>query len=211
LRRPERVEPRSRQRGPAGRSEGSDDDSWVKLGQIQFDYLLSHGLQPGDRMLEIGCGDFRAGRLFIDYLDAGNYYGVDFSPDALLAAQDLMEEYKLQPKLPHLTLVRDLRLSFLPAEQFTVAHAHGVFAHAPIEVIDECLASIGRVMRRDGVFDFTFYRTDGEDHQLRHRSFYYRAQTLIAVAHSHGLDAEFMQDWEGLAARQSKIRVTRRG
>ena len=38
-------------------------------------------------MLEIGCGNLRAGRLFIDYLDAGNYYGIDISPDILLAAR----------------------------------------------------------------------------------------------------------------------------
>ena len=39
-------------------------------------------------MLEIGCGNLRAGHLFIGYLDAGNYYGIDISPDILLAAQD---------------------------------------------------------------------------------------------------------------------------
>ena len=61
-------------------------DSWLEIGQMQFDYLVKHGLQPGDRMLEIGCGNLRAGRLFIDYLDPGNYYGIDISPDILLAA-----------------------------------------------------------------------------------------------------------------------------
>ncbi|MFS2295205.1 MAG: class I SAM-dependent methyltransferase, partial [Actinomadura sp.] len=62
-------------------------ERWLKLGQMQFDYLLEHGLKPGDRMLEIGCGNLRAGWRFIDYLDAGNYYGIDISPDILLAAQ----------------------------------------------------------------------------------------------------------------------------
>ncbi len=94
-------------------------------------------------MLEIGCGNLRAGRLFIDYLDAGNYYGIDISPDILLAAQATIEEFGLQPKLPHLTLVRDLKLEFLPSDQFTVVHAHSVFSHSPIEVIDECLAHVG--------------------------------------------------------------------
>ncbi len=36
-------------------------ESWLKIGQMQFDYLLGHGLKPGDRMLEIGCGNLRAG------------------------------------------------------------------------------------------------------------------------------------------------------
>ena len=55
-------------------------ESWLKIGQMQFDYLVCHGLKPGMRMLEIGCGNLRAGRLFIEHLDAGDYYGIDISP-----------------------------------------------------------------------------------------------------------------------------------
>lgn len=185
-------------------------ESWLKLGQLQFDYLIGHGLQPGDRMLEIGCGNLRAGRLFIDYLNPGHYYGVDISPDILLAAQETVAEYGLQAKLPNLTLVSDLTLGFLPPERFTVVHAHSVFSHSPIDVIDECLANVGRIMTRDGIFDFTFDRTEGEEHQVLREDFYYRTETLIALAGRHGLDAQFMADWEELPHEQSKIRVTRR-
>ena len=64
-------------------------ESWLELGKLQFDYATGHGLKPEMRMLEIGCGNLRAGRLFIDYLEPGNYYGMDISPDILLGAQDL--------------------------------------------------------------------------------------------------------------------------
>src|ERR1700733_4244494 len=185
-------------------------ESWLEIGQMQFDYLLKHGLQPGDRMLEIGCGNLRAGRLFIEYLDPGNYYGVDISPDILLAAQATIEEFGLQPKLPHLTLVRDLKLEFLPTDQFTVVHAHSVFSHSPIEVIDECLAHVGRGLAPGGFFDFTFDRTDGAEHQVLREDFYYRTRTLTGLAERHGLEATFMADWETLPHDQSKIRVTRR-
>jgi SAM-dependent methyltransferase len=183
---------------------------WLKLGKLQFDYLTGHGLQPGDRMLEIGCGNLRAGRLFIDYLDPGNYYGIDISPDILLAAQRTVTEYGLQAKLPHLMLVNDLRFGFLPDEKFTVVHAHSVFSHSPAEVVDECLAHVGRIMTRDAIFDFTFDRTDGTEHHVLREDFYYRPQTLIDLAASHGLDAQLMEDWDKLGHPQSKIRVTRR-
>jgi ubiquinone/menaquinone biosynthesis C-methylase UbiE len=78
-------------------------ESWLTVGQMQFDYLVSHGLKPGMRMLEIGCGNLRACRLFIEHLDAGDYYGIDISPDILLAAQRTLAEAGLQHKLPHLT------------------------------------------------------------------------------------------------------------
>jgi SAM-dependent methyltransferase len=185
-------------------------DSWVKVGQLQFDYLIGHGLQPGDRMLEIGCGDLRAGRLFIPYLNPGNYYGIDISPDILLAAQETIARDDLQGKLAHLELVDDLKFRFLPAGQFTVVHAHSVFSHSPIEVIDECLANVGRVMSPDGVFDFTFCRTEGPEHQVLREDYYYRTETLLKLAGAHGLDAELLEDWDELPHPQSKIRVTRR-
>jgi SAM-dependent methyltransferase len=185
-------------------------DRWLALGQMQFDYLVRHGLAPHHNLLEIGCGNIRAGRLLIDYLQAGHYYGVDISPDILLAATETLTEYNLQAKVPHLVLVDDLRLAFLPGEHFDVVHAHSVFSHSPISVIDECLAHVGRVLKPDGWFDFTFDRTEGEEHHVLREDFYYRTQTLVALAHRHGLDARFMDDWERLPHKQSKLRVTRR-
>jgi SAM-dependent methyltransferase len=186
-------------------------DAWLQLGRLQFDYATGHGLKPHMRMLEIGCGNLRAGRLFIDYLDAGNYYGLDISPDILLAAQDTVADYELAAKLPHLTLVNNLRLHFLPDAAFDFVHAHSVFSHSPIEVIDECLAHVGRVMAPDGFFDFTFDRTEGAEHQVLHEDFYYRTETLTELAAGHGLKATYMADWEGTGHDQSKIRVTRPG
>jgi SAM-dependent methyltransferase len=182
-------------------------DRWIALGQMQFDYLVGHGLRPEHRMLEIGCGNLRAGRLFIDYLRPGNYYGLDISPDILLAAQRTLVEYGLQRKLPHLMLVQNLQLDFLPDAAFDVMHAHSVFSHSPIDVIDECLANVGRVLRPGGWFDFTFDRTEGKEHHVLREDFYYRTETLIALAEKHGLRAKFMDDWEQLPHKQSKIRV----
>src|ERR1700677_2151158 len=56
---------------------GRTHQEWLAVGEMQFDYLIAHGLRPGMRLLDIGCGTPRAGRLFIDYLDPGDYYGTD--------------------------------------------------------------------------------------------------------------------------------------
>jgi SAM-dependent methyltransferase len=184
-------------------------EEWLTHGQLQFDYLLGHGLRPSDWMVEIGCGNLRAGRLFIDYLDTGNYYGLDISPDILLAAQSTVAEFGLQAKLPHLVLETDLTFNFLPSSQFSVVHAHSVFSHSPIHVISKCLAHVGRVMTPGAIFDFTFHKTDGTEHHLLGWAFYYRSETLLALARSHGLHAWLMSDWRQLGRPQTKIRVTR--
>lgn len=181
---------------------------WLRHGQLQFDYLVRHGLRPSDRMLEIGCGNLRAGRLFIDYLDPGNYYGLDISPDILLDGQRTLAEFGLQAKLPHLALVSDLTLGFLPSAHFSVVHAHSVFSHSPCHVIGECLSHVGRVMAPGAFFDFTFHRTEGAEHHLLGWAFYYQSDTLLGLARSHGLDARIMTDWERFGGPQSKIRVT---
>jgi SAM-dependent methyltransferase len=195
----ERAEPppaTARRPAPAAAPDPRRDrEAWLRRGQMQFDYLIGHGLQSGDRLLEIGCGTLAAGHLFIDYLSAGNYYGVEFSPEAVIAAQQTITEFGLQAKLPHVTLAGDFTLGFLPSSRFTVVQADGVFSRAPIEAIGECLAHVTRVMTADAIFDFTFNRAAGD--------------TLIGLAGSHGLDAELMEDWEQLGNTQPKLRVTR--
>ncbi|MGP4045192.1 class I SAM-dependent DNA methyltransferase [Streptomyces sp. 2A115] len=183
-------------------------DRWTQIGRMQFDYLVRHGLKPEHRMLEIGCGNLRAGRLFIDYLESGHYYGIDISPDILIAAQDTLVREGLQDRLPHLTLTDDLTFAFLPDAHFDVVHAHSVFSHSPPHVIEECFAHVGRVLAPGGFFDFTYDRTEGREHQVLHEDFYYRTETLVELAAKHGLSARFMDDWEALPHRQSKMRVT---
>ena len=184
-------------------------ESWLRLGQLQFDYLAERGLKPDMRMLEIGCGNLRAGRLFIEFLDSGNYYGTDISPDILLAAQHTVTEFGLQRKMPHLSLVSDLRLEFLPDCHFDVVHAHSVFSHSPLPVIDECLSHVGRVMAPGGFFDFTFDETAGSEHQVLREDFYYRTQTLLDLAARYGLQGRYLDDWAQTGHHQSKIRLTR--
>ncbi|QUX30208.1 class I SAM-dependent methyltransferase [Nocardiopsis akebiae] len=198
-------------RDPRSAVGSRSQERWLALGRMQFDYLVEHGLRPEHRMLDIGCGNLRAGWRLIDYLDPGGYYGIDISPDILIAAKGVLAERGLQEKLPHLTITRDLTFSFLPEGYFDVVHAHSVFSHSPIEVIDECLANVERVLAPGGFFDFTYDRTEGVEHQVLREDFYYRTETLITLAEKHGLSARFMQDWEERPHGQSKIRVTARG
>ncbi|ORT57879.1 class I SAM-dependent methyltransferase [Streptomyces sp. CB03238] len=181
---------------------------WLAIGQMQYDYLVEHGLRPEDRMLEIGCGNLRAGWRFIEHLEPGHYYGIDISPDILIEAKKTLVRYGLQRKMPYLTPVDNLKLDFLPDSWFTVVHAHSVFSHSPLEVIDECLAHVGRVLAPGGFFDFTYDRTEGREHQVLGEDFYYRTETLVRLAEKHGLAAHFMDDWERLPHGQSKLRLT---
>lgn len=195
-------------RGHATAVGDSSSARWRRIGKLQFDYLLQHGLQPDHAVLEIGCGNLRAGWHLIRYLQPGHYYGVDISAQALLSAQQTLVDRELTGRLPYLVLVRDMTFGFLPDSAFDVVHAHSVFSHTPLDVIEDCFAHIGRVIKPEGFFDFTYKRTERSDYGKLREDFYYRTETLIAAAERHGLRAQFMDDWEALGHSQSKIRVT---
>jgi SAM-dependent methyltransferase len=192
--------------GNPGAAIGSPDpESWLRIGELQFEYLLRHGLRSSSRLLEIGCGNLRAGWRFIDHLEPGNYVGIDISPDILLAAQNVVSQRSLQDKLPHLLLVENLKLDFLPSGYFDVVQAHSVFTHSPIEVIEECLEHVGRVLRPDGFFDFTYFAADGSRPYARNREdFYYPTDQLLSLARRWNYRAEVMDDW---AYSQPKLRL----
>ncbi|MCX4702758.1 class I SAM-dependent methyltransferase [Streptomyces sp. NBC_01604] len=196
-------------RDPDAAVGSQSHDRWLALGQMQFDYLIEHGLRPEHRMLDIGCGNLRGGWRFISHLGAGNYYGIDISPDILMAAKKTLTERRLQDKMPHLTITGDLTLDFLPSDHFDVVHAHSVFSHSPLEVIDQCLKHVGRVLTDTGFFDFTFDRTEGTEHQVLREDFYYRTEKPSWPWRASTACARFMEDWEKRPHGQSKIRVSR--
>lgn len=47
------------------------------IGAMQFRLLSTLGLRENHKLLDFGCGSLRAGRLFIPYLNPGNYTGVE--------------------------------------------------------------------------------------------------------------------------------------
>lgn len=163
-----------------------DTEHWDEVGRLQFDYLVKHGLEPHHRVLDIGCGNLRGGWRIIDLLEPDHYFGVDISPEILIAAQSTLERFGLQDKTPHLTLVDGMHFSFLPDGHFDIIHAHSVFTHSPRDVIESCLGEIARLLSPTGFFDFTFFSADGKavrPYQVNREHFYYPNQLKIGRAH----------------------------
>ena len=85
---------------------GGGESQWESRGVFQLNLLKEMGLLPSNTLLDVGCGPIRAGIYFIDYLNEGNYCGVDYNKDFLEAAKSIVKE-RLSLKKPRLEYIKD--------------------------------------------------------------------------------------------------------
>lgn len=69
---------------------------WIGAGRQLKEALVGMGLQPGDRVLEIGCGPGRQALALSDYLEPGGYVGFDIDEVAIRAckSQPALEQFE---------------------------------------------------------------------------------------------------------------------
>jgi len=113
-------------------------------------------LLPEHALLDIGCGALRGGVRFIDYLDSGNYFGMDINASLIRAGRLELKQAGLCEKKP--TLLVDDAFAFRRFEQqFDFAIAQSVFSHLPMNHIIRCLHEARHVMKPDGELFATFF------------------------------------------------------
>jgi SAM-dependent methyltransferase len=150
---------------------------WAAMGKLQLDFMVEHGLEPGSRLIDIGCGPLRAGVHFVDYLEPGNYYGIDVNGTLLDAGYDVEFSDELRSKLPRENLRATDRFDCDFGVQFDFAIAQSLFTHLPLNDIRLCLVRLGRQMKPGGRFYGTFFEApadfpvdgvlDGDDERKR--------------------------------------------
>jgi cyclopropane fatty-acyl-phospholipid synthase-like methyltransferase len=116
---------------------------WDELGQLQLEFLITKGLQPNHKLLDLGCGCLRGGVKFINYLEQGNYIGIDINESLLIAGKLEVENSGLTGKLP--TLLRsEVFASELEIGGIDFAISISLFTHLPISYVQEALISINK-------------------------------------------------------------------
>ena len=119
---------------------------------LQFNLLTLLGLREHHKLLDIGCGSLRAGKLFIPYLLPYNYYGLE--PEKWLIEKGLeMEVGKeiVKIKKPHFSYSKNFDLSSFD-KKFDYLLAQSIFSHASPEQIEKCLKESKKVMKKKAIF-----------------------------------------------------------
>jgi SAM-dependent methyltransferase len=168
---------------------------WDEIGMLQFEFLKARGLTPSNTLLDIGCGTLRGGRHFISFLNAGNYTGMDISPNAIEYAEQLVKQEGMEDKRPKLVLsqAKDLQFTEFPQTRFDFILAQSVFTHLMPKHIAECFAHVGKIMKPHSLFFFTYFRSD-KSKRMSLKDFSYPLSYFQNLADSNNFT---LVDWTG--------------
>lgn len=147
---------------------------WAEMGWFQFGYMVGAGLRPHHRLLDVGCGSLRGGRLFVNYLHKGNYYGLDKEQSLIEAGWHELGQAGLHDKNARLYVIRSFDLSPIPpAVEFDYALAQSVFTHLRPSMIRACLKAVVPRLKWTGKFYATYFQSgradQGKAHPFRER------------------------------------------
>lgn len=129
-----------------------------------FNLLTCIGLRQHHRVLDIGCGSLRVGRLLIPYLNKYNYYGVE--PNKWLVKDGIENEIGLDLiniKSPSIIYSDSLSCDEKPLE-IDFAFAQSIFSHCGADLINKWLKEVSYHLKSDGALLAT-YLDDTEDFQ----------------------------------------------
>lgn len=178
---------------------GGDGPFWDLIGQKQLDYLVQAGLQPGHVLLDFACGSLRAGRLLIDYLDEGNYLGLDKEIGLIIlgVAEELGTEKYLRRRPEFVVSDRFEFDRFSKQPDYIIAQS--LYTHLTLVDIAQSLKSLRAWISGDVRFFATFFETEtahanpATSHS--HAHFRHSQADLAAVADRTGWVMTYHGDW----------------
>ena len=182
---------------------------WAEMGDLQFNFLVSQGLRPHHKFLDIGCGCLRGGIHFISYLNEQHYFGIDQSEHLLTVGRDI-ELVSAGLANKQITLLQNADFEFHKlGRDFDFALAQSVFTHLPMAKISMCLQQLKYVLAPEGVFFATFFQV-AEGHPpseslvhfpgeietfADHEPYHHSLEQIEQMAADHGFEITYLGDW----------------
>jgi cyclopropane fatty-acyl-phospholipid synthase-like methyltransferase len=124
---------------------------WQVTRSWQFDFLRQRGLEPGQRLLEMGCGPLRGGIPLIRYLDHAHYTGIDINPKSVAVAWRQIEREGLIQRAPRVVYSDSFGRRELEGQRFDVIWAFQVLYHLEDKIASECIEQARALLEPDGL------------------------------------------------------------
>lgn len=136
-------------------------------GWLQLAILWAEGLQPTDSVLEIGCGALHLAVPLGEFLDVGNYVGID--PNAWVRQTRVTDlNYLISARGAHFETRDDFDARDL-GRTYDYVFAHSVLSHATDEQLRLFLARSAEVLAFEGKIIFSVRLGEHSSHSKRWR------------------------------------------
>jgi SAM-dependent methyltransferase len=136
------------------------------MSATQFSLLFANGLRERHRVLDLGCGSLRLGRLLIPFLREGCYFGID--PNRWLIEDAIERELgrdSVRLKKPGFSYNDDFDCSTF-GTTFDFIIAQSVVTHCGPDLVRKLMRSIAAVLEPDGIALFSYLRTGAPPPQM---------------------------------------------
>ena len=165
-------------------------DNWDAHGELQRDFLISQGLKPHHRLLDIGCGTGRLARKVVPYLVPGGYHGLDIAESAVIAACEVSVTEGWGDRKPTFWIGEipdaDLRFDFL--------WSFSVFIHLPQGIMEAVMRRTAAVMHSESRF-FWAYVPEPKTWRSGVKQFRHTLADYQRAAKQAGLTFADVPDW----------------
>ncbi len=123
-------------------------EDYDRIAAMAFNLLTSIGLRQHHRVLDLGCGSLRIGRLLIPYLNNGNYVGVE--PNRWLVTDGILNEVgrdQIRIKAPR--FIYRASLEGCENLELDYALAQSIFSHCALPLVRDWLCQLSAHLRND--------------------------------------------------------------
>jgi len=184
--------------GPQYRAYVGPPYDYDLVAAMTFGLLTILGLRQQHRVLDVGCGSLRIGRLLLPYLNRGCYAGLE--PNAWLVEDGIRREVgqdQIDIKQPRFVISDDATPLLDDGCRYDYVVAQSIFSHTGPDLLDRWIGQIGALLSPQGVLVAT-YLPDEVDNTtpgwIYPDCVAYRYDTLAGTAREHGLDCVQL-DW----------------
>lgn len=174
---------------------------WEEVGQLQFNFLVAQGLKPEHTLLDIACGSLRGGVHFINYLNPGNYLGLDKEQELInRGIEHELGNAQQAEKQPEFVISDCFEFDhFSKVPDYAIAQS--LFTHLVEADIKACLKNL-KAFAGDKSLTFfaTFFECEtpqkGElDTSHSHAKFEYTRAQMEQFGKETGWQVEYIGDW----------------
>jgi hypothetical protein len=172
---------------------------WDRMGRLQFEFMLNHGLQESDVFLDVGCGSLRGGVHFIRYLKCGHYLGLEREEGLIKEGlQWELGDKMLRQRAPEFVISDHFEFHKF-SKQPTFALAQSLFSHLSPDDIQLCLKNLRTCAFAGCAFYATFFECarpqENYSKSHSHLSFYYTRLQMETFGQSQGWKSSYMGNW----------------